>query len=107
MKLPVLVVTTVGTADDARRLAHTLVERRLAACVQIQAIDSVYRWQGQVQCEPEQRLLCKTTPERAPALMQALREAHPYDLPALHVLATADADAAYAAWVDDSTRDGA
>lgn len=38
--------------------------------------------------------------------MQALRELHPYDLPALHVLATADADAAYAAWVDDNTRDG-
>lgn len=104
MKLPLLVVTTVATVDQARALAHEMVERRLAACVQITAIHSVYRWQGAVCEDDEQRLLFKTTPDRVDELLAALRERHPYDLPALHVLGPVQANAAYADWVDESTR---
>ena len=104
MKLPLLVVTTVATADQAQALAREMVERRLAACVQVSAIRSTYRWQGAVCDDDEQRLLFKTMPERVDALLAAIRERHPYELPALHVLPTVQADAAYVDWVDQSTR---
>lgn len=78
-----LVLTTVATRADADALARAMVEQRLAACAQISAIDSIYHWQGAVQSEPEFRLLFKTTPERYPALLAALRGRHPYELPAI------------------------
>lgn len=104
MTQTLLVVTTVAGADDAHRLAHTLVDRRLAACVQISAIHSVYRWHGVVEQGAECRLLCKTSADMAPALIAALRELHPYALPAIHTLEPAWADTAYAEWIAQSTR---
>lgn len=104
MNLPWLVVTTVGSSDDARRLARAMVERRLAACAQIGSIDSVYRWQGAVHEDAEFRLLFKTAADRVQPLMDALREQHPYELPALHAWPAAAAEPAYAGWVFDSTR---
>ena len=74
---PIAVVTTVATRDDAQRLARALVERRLAACAQISAIDSVYHWKGVVQQEPEFRLLFKTTEERYPLVETTIRALHP------------------------------
>lgn len=95
----VAVITTVATAEQARRLAQHCVQQRLAACVQITAIESVYEWQGRLETTPEQRLLCKTTTERAAALVAALREQHPYDLPAIFTLPVTQATDDYAAWV--------
>jgi periplasmic divalent cation tolerance protein len=102
---PWLLLTTVGRAEDARRLAQELVERRLAACVHIDAIDSVYRWQGAVHADAEYRLLVKTAADRVPQLMAALRALHPYEQPALHAWPAGAADGGYAAWVQDCTRD--
>jgi periplasmic divalent cation tolerance protein len=102
--LPWLVVTTVGTAEAARLLARSMVERRLAACAQITAIESFYRWQGAVEHEPEFRLLLKTREALVPALQAALLAAHPYELPALHALPVAVAHAPYAEWVVASTQ---
>lgn len=93
-----LVLTTVSTRQQAQTLARQMVAQRLAACVQLHAIDSVYRWQDAMQEESEWRLLLKTTAAQAPALMQALRAAHPYAQPALlHLPARAAPD--FAAWV--------
>lgn len=94
-----IVYTTVGAREDAQRLAVALVQRRLAACAQIAAIDSVYHWQGVLQQEPEFRLVLKTTQARYDALEQALRELHPYELPAIHAVAPARMHAPYAQWV--------
>jgi periplasmic divalent cation tolerance protein len=104
MELPVLVVTTLASEAEAKALAQALVERRLAACAQINPIHSVYRWQGAVQSDAEWRLLLKTSAARLPALMAELRALHPYELPAIHAVQTLAADAAYADWVDESTR---
>jgi len=100
--LPLLVVTTLASREQALALAREMVERRLAACAQVNAIDNVYRWQGQVAQDTEFRLLLKTRPALYPRLEAALRERHPYALPDIHAIATAQADAAYAAWVRDS-----
>ena len=66
----VLLQTTVGQEADAHRLAELAIEQHLAACVHIEPITSVYRWQGQVQHDSEWRLAFKTTSARLPALVQ-------------------------------------
>lgn len=96
------VFTTVASAEQADALARAAVERRLAACVQAEAIHSTYRWQGAIASEPEVRLMFKTSRELYPALEALLREMHPYELPALFALPVAQASAAYAAWVKAS-----
>ena len=100
-----LVLTTVATRADADALARAMVEQRLAACGQISAIDSVYRWQGAVQSEGEFRVLFKTTAERYPALEAALRSSHPYELPAIVALPAVQALPAFADWVAHEVRE--
>jgi periplasmic divalent cation tolerance protein len=101
-----LVLTTLGAEADAAAFARTLVEERLAACVNVlPAMTSIYRWKGSVEQEREQQLVMKTTAGRVDALAARLRELHPYELPEFIVL-DATASAAYEAWVVDSTRAG-
>jgi len=99
-----IVTTTVGTEADARALAHALVNQRLAACAQIERIDSVYRWEGAVQQDAEWRLVFKTTRALYPQVEQAIRALHRYTLPAIHAVAVEAASADYAAWVIAETR---
>ena len=101
-----LVLTTLGADADAAALARTLVDERLAACVNIlPAMTSVYRWKGQVEEDREHQLLIKTTADRVQVLEARLRDLHPYELPEFVVLDAA-ASAAYAAWVGETTRPG-
>jgi periplasmic divalent cation tolerance protein len=100
----VLVWTTLGADADARTLAETLVNERLAACVTVQApMDSVYRWRGSVEHERERQILIKTTTERVPALAARVRELHPYDLPEFLVTPVVSGSEAYLAWLREST----
>jgi periplasmic divalent cation tolerance protein len=103
----VALLTTVGTAEDAQRLARAAVEAQLAACVHIDEIESVYRWRGAIEQGPEWRLLFKTTDAVAPALRAWIAAHHPYELPALYTLAVNEASEAYAAWVEAQTRETA
>ena len=103
MVKPLLVLTTLGTRADADALARTLVERGLAACAQISEISSVYRWQGQLHHEPEWRVVFKTVPERYPQIEAAIRERHPYELPAILAIATTEAFEPFARWVAENS----
>lgn len=94
-----LIFTTVGSAEDAQRLAQTLVEERLCACAQIEEIHSVYRWKGEVAHAPEWRILFKTAADRYARVAQRLRELHPYELPAIYSLQPQHALPAFAEWV--------
>ena len=77
-----IVLTTVGALDQAEQLANALVERRLAACVNIVGpIRSIYRWKDAIEREQEYLLLIKTTAERAADLAAVLAKLHPYELP--------------------------
>jgi periplasmic divalent cation tolerance protein len=77
-----LVLTTVGLKEEAEKLAQQLVERRLAACVNIVGpIRSIYRWKHKVNNEQEYMLLIKTTAEHAAQLQSAFKVLHPYELP--------------------------
>ncbi len=96
------VYTTVGNAEEARKIAQTLVERQLAACVQINAIESVYRWNGAVQNDLEFRIMAKTTASLYTMVEKAIRELQSYELPAIYAIAVEEAYAPYAEWVGNS-----
>jgi periplasmic divalent cation tolerance protein len=100
-----LVLTNVPERAAAERLADLLVEQRLAACVNILApCRSVYRWKDAVQHDEEHPMLMKTTAERYPALEQALRAAHPYELPEIIAVPVERGLPAYLDWVAAETR---
>lgn len=104
----VLVMTTLPADADASSLAQTLVETRLAACVNLLPVmESVYRWEGAVETERERQLIIKTTRDRTPALWERLRELHPYDVPEFLIVPILDGHDAYLRWVAESTRDPA
>jgi periplasmic divalent cation tolerance protein len=97
---PVIVLTTVGPAFDAKGLAQDLVERRLVACVNIiERIHSVYRWDTKIEQEAEQLLMMKTVEERVPELKKVLRQKHPYDTPEFIVVNIDDIGGAYEEWL--------
>lgn len=98
----ILVLTTVGTKQFAAGLAQSIVGARLAACVQIQAVQSVYRWQGEVRTEPEWQLAIKTTDAKYAELEQHIRANHSYETPEIVRLPIAGGSREYLAWVSES-----
>ena len=98
-----VVLTTLGADADATGLARTLVEERLAACVNIlPPMISVYTWKGSTTVDREQQLVIKTADDQVPALTAWLLTHHPYDTPELLVL-RAEASEAYFRWLAEST----
>lgn len=103
-----VVLSTVARAEDAERIARALVERRLAACVNVvPGLVSVYRWKGNVEKNDERLLLIKTRRERLPALREALAALHPYELPELLALPVEAGSPAYLEWLDESVAEPA
>jgi periplasmic divalent cation tolerance protein len=99
-----LVLTNLPDRAAAERLAERLIGARLAACVNILApCRSVYRWKGAVQHEEEHPMLIKTTAERYPALEEALRAGHPYELPEIIAVPIEHGLPAYLDWVAGET----
>ena len=99
-----LVFTTLPNAEIAGILAKSLVEQRLAACVNILApCQSIYRWQDNVQVDGEIPLIIKTTTELYPAVETYLRQHHPYDLPEIITLDVLRGLPEYLSWVAEST----
>lgn len=94
-----IVTTTVGSQADAERLARELVQRRLAACVQVDAgVKSFYRWEGRLCEDAEWRLVVKSRPPLEAALRSFFAEHHPYDTPQFTAWPAA-ASEAYGDWV--------
>jgi periplasmic divalent cation tolerance protein len=103
----VLVMTTLPADVDAAAFGRSLVEERLAACVNLlPTMQSVYRWEGHVEQEPERQLIIKTTRDRTLALWDRVRELHPYEVPEFVVVPIVDGNDAYLRWIGESTRDG-
>ena len=99
----VLVLSTSGSEAEAQRIAQALVERKLAACVNIvPRIHSVYRWQGKVESAEEFLLIIKTTRERQAQVCSAIRELHSYELPECIAISIEDGSTDYLQWLADS-----
>jgi periplasmic divalent cation tolerance protein len=100
------VLTTAGSEQEAKAIAAALVERRLAACVQISGpITSIYRWQGAIENASEWQCLAKTAAARWDAVEATIRELHSYDEPEIIATPIAGASAGYLRWIDDSLGD--
>lgn len=101
-----VVLTATATAEEAEHLARGIVEARLGACVQIQAIQSIYRWQGALCKESEFRLSIKTRQARYTALERFIQEHHSYEIPEIVQIPISAGSAAYLQWMDEETLDG-
>ncbi len=98
-----LVLTACSSPEEARRIANDLVERRLAACVNIvPQIESVYRWKGEVESAPEWLLVIKTTAGAFEQLRDAIVKLHSYDVPECIEIPIEDGNQAYLDWIAHS-----
>jgi periplasmic divalent cation tolerance protein len=98
-----VVLVTAGQVEEAQRIADELIERRLAACVNIiPQIASVYRWKGEVCHDTEVLLVIKTDRQRFNELEGAVRRLHSYDVAEVIALAIEEGAAAYLNWMDES-----
>jgi len=95
----VLLLTTVGSREEAQTLAQVLVEERLAACVNYFAVQSVYYWQGAVQQDGEWQLILKTRLALKPAIEARLKALHSYELPECLVMPVVGGSEAYLNWL--------
>ena len=99
-----IVLTTAGSADEARSIAEALVERRLAACVNlVPQIESVYRWKGKVERATEWLLVIKTRASAFERLREAIQELHSYELPECLLLEVDAGGQEYLDWIAGST----
>lgn len=89
-----------GGRQEAIAIADALVERRLAACVQLMPIESTYRWDGAVQHDAEVLLVAKTMLDRFDAVAACIRALHSYDVPEIVAVPIVAADTTYLAWVE-------
>jgi len=96
----VVVLSTVGTEDDATRIAGSLVERGLAACVNVvPGVTSVYRWKGEIARDKEWLMVVKTTEARFEELREVLVALHPYEVPEVVALPITRGHSPYLDWI--------
>lgn len=100
---PIVALSTASSVEDAEFIARELVERRLAACVNIvPGVSSIYRWRGEVERSEEVQLVIKTSAERFEALREALLKLHTYELPELVAIEVKAGHPPYLAWLEES-----
>ena len=98
-----IVLTTAGSVDEARKIARALVERKLAACVNIvPQIESVYRWQGKMETAAEWLLVIKTEAAAFEGVRATIEALHSYELPECIELEVTEGDQEYLNWIDAS-----
>jgi len=97
-----VVLVTAPDLEVARRLAHALVEQRLAACVNLDWVRSIYRWEGVVEEQAEALMVIKTTAARLEELEAWIAREHPYDTPECVALEPAAVEGRYLAWLERS-----
>src|SRR5271170_5031003 len=91
-----------GNQENAREIASSLVDKHLAACVQISQIESYYRWKGEVQHEPELMLDIKTTGDRLVDVEKLIKQLHTYELPEIAAVPIIGGSAEYLNWIRES-----
>jgi periplasmic divalent cation tolerance protein len=100
-----IVLTTASGPDEAAGLARALVEERLAACATlIPGVQSIYRWQGEVESSTETLLMIKTATDKLPALEARLHELHAYQVPEFLVLEVESGSHTYLEWLQASVK---
>jgi periplasmic divalent cation tolerance protein len=96
-----IVLTTAGSVDEARKIARALVERKLAACVNIiPQVESVYRWQGKIETAAEWLLVIKTEAAAFGGVHATIKALHSYEMPECIELEVTEGDNKYLEWID-------
>ena len=99
-----IILTTAGSQEEAGKIARALVERKLAACVNIvPRVESIYRWQGKVETAQEWLLLIKTQVKLYERVRTAVKELHSYDLPECVMLEVSAGSQEYLNWIEKHT----
>ncbi len=98
-----VVITTVAKRSDAEKLAENIIDKGLAACVQLNSIDSYYKWQGKLNADAEVRLMIKTRDEKYKQLEEYIAAHHPYDVPQIIKLPVTGGFKPYLNWIDETT----
>ena len=101
----VIIYSTAGSSEEANKLAEGVVAQRIAACVQMLPIRSIYRWQGKVEHAEEVLLLIKTRKELADKVIAWLKEHHSYEVPEAVAVDIAGGLDAYLRWIEDETEE--
>jgi periplasmic divalent cation tolerance protein len=99
----IVILSTCGSADEAERLARMLIERRLAACVNVlPGVRSFYRWQGALESAGEYMLIIKSSRQLFAQLRAVLEQAHSYEVPEVIALPILEGSPAYLSWMSES-----
>lgn len=96
-----IVLVTAGSQEEAKAIAHTLVENHLAACVTLFPIQSVYTWNGEIQSDTEWQLLIKTDLAKFSALETQIKELHSYEIPEIVALPIVAGSMPYLNWIGE------
>ena len=99
----VIVSTTIDSTEKAGWLGRAMIEMRLAACVHMMPVASVYRWQGNVKTAEEYCILAKTRADLADALVEFIKENHPYEVPEIIVTPILSGHKSYLHWLNEET----
>jgi len=101
----IIVLATAGSKDEARKIGRALVERMLAACVNVvPQVTSIYRWEGEIEEAKELLMVIKTTRAAFEDVRAVVLELHSYDLPECISLAIEDGSLEYLSWIGQSVR---
>lgn len=98
-----VVITTTGNVDDAGKLAKSILDAKLAACIQVQSITSFYTWKGEQCKDPECLLLIKTRHDLYSQLEEHIKRNHSYETPEIVELPIISGSPAYLTWLKEST----
>ncbi|MFB3887387.1 MAG: divalent-cation tolerance protein CutA [Thermodesulfobacteriota bacterium] len=100
----IVVLVTCGSEEEALKIAHALVEERLAACANlVSPVRSIYRWEGKICDEKEWMLLIKTQKERFGELEKKVKSLHSYSVPEIIGVSIVEGSAAYLKWIEEMT----
>lgn len=102
----IVIVSTYPDKKSISRVAHIVVEKKLAACVNYTKINSVYAWKGKIENAKEFLALFKTTTKSKQKLKEEIAKSHPYDVPEIVELKMDDASLPYLKWLEQSTLGG-
>jgi periplasmic divalent cation tolerance protein len=100
----IAVFTSAGSHEEAKLIARTVVDKKLAACSQISEIESFYHWNGSVQNEKEFRIMFKADAKNYNAIENLIKKMHSYDLPAIHGVLIDEISQPYQTWVIENSK---
>ena len=100
---PVIIVSTFPNKTITKKIANALVKKKLAACVNITKIDSVYSWKGKIQNDSEYLAIFKTTKKNEKTLKNEIKKLHPYDVPEIAEIDVTSINKSYLNWLIEST----